>query len=82
MLGGTKAISPCVMREEHVGKAAPGLAHRVGAEWRGAHALNAAAHVSNELDAAAARRFDSDTLRRSVAVSLSWSWSHQPQGRA
>jgi hypothetical protein len=42
------------MREEHVGKAAPGLAHRVGAEWRGAHALNAAAHVSNALDAAAA----------------------------
>ena len=24
------------LREEHVGKAVPGLAHRVGAEWRGA----------------------------------------------
>jgi hypothetical protein len=30
-----KAISPCVS-EERVGTAVPGLAHRVGAEWRGA----------------------------------------------
>jgi hypothetical protein len=31
--------------EEHVCKAAPGLAHRVGAEWRGAHVVGAAAQV-------------------------------------
>eukprot|EP00964_Phaeocystis_antarctica_P025615 scaffold14415_cov56-Phaeocystis_antarctica.AAC.2 len=37
MVGCIKAISPPVC-EERVGKAVPGLAHRVGAEWRGAHA--------------------------------------------
>ena len=46
MIGDIKAISPCVS-EERVGKAVPGVAHRVGAEWRGAHGgtLNAAAPV-------------------------------------
>jgi hypothetical protein len=31
MLGGTKAISPCVMREEHVGKAVLLALHTVSA---------------------------------------------------
>jgi hypothetical protein len=35
--------------EERVGKAVPGLAHRVGAEWRGAH-VGKQPHRSNALD--------------------------------
>jgi hypothetical protein len=41
------------MREERVGKAVPGLAHRVGAEWREAH-VGMQPHRSNALDGDAA----------------------------
>mgnify|MGYP000391222415 CR=1 FL=1 len=44
---------------ERVGKAVPGLAHRVGAEWRGAHVGGRAAQV--ERTGRCCRRFDSGT---------------------
>ena len=41
-------------------------------------------NASAQLERAArcCRAPDSDTRARGVAVSLPWSWSHQPQGRA
>ena len=62
------------LREKRVGKAVPGLSHRVGAEWRGAH-VGGQPHRSNALDGAAAASTVACT--RGVAVRPSWSWSHQ-----
>ena len=67
------------LREERVGKAVPGLAHRV---WRrvASSAERVQPHRSSALDGAAAALTVART--RGVAMPLSWSWSHQPQGRA
>eukprot|EP00964_Phaeocystis_antarctica_P135624 scaffold99969_cov52-Phaeocystis_antarctica.AAC.1 len=72
-----KAISPCVK------SASPKLfldLHTV--YWRrvASSAERVQPHRSSALDGAAAAL--TVALRRGVAVPLSWSWSHQPQGRA
>jgi hypothetical protein len=81
LVGGTKAISPCVTSAS--AKLFPDLvAHhytprrrRVARSARWIHL-----HRSNALDGAAAAL--TVIPGRGVAVSLSWSWSHKPQGRA
>jgi len=76
MIGCIKAISPCVKSAS--AKLFLDL-HTVSAPSGEERTLGAAAQRSNALDGAAAAL--TVTPGRSVAVSLSWSWSHQPQGR-
>ena len=80
MVGGIKAISPCVKSASaklfldlHTMSAPSG-------EERTLDASQMHPHRSNALHGAAA--ILTVTLRRGVAVSLSWSCFHQPQGRA
>ena len=56
------------MREERVGKAVPGLAHHVSAEWRGARARWRKLHRSNAQHGAAANV--TETRRHVVGVFL------------
>ena len=77
MIGCTKAISPCV-------KSAPAKLfldlHTVSVPSGEERTLDMQPHRSNALDGAAAALTVART--RGVAMPLSWSWSHQPQGRA
>ena len=77
MVGGTKAISPCVK------SASPKLfldLHTMSAPSGEERTLGTSAQVERAVDGAAAALTVART--RGVAVPLSWSWSHQPQGRA
>jgi hypothetical protein len=78
MVGGTKAISPCVK------STSPKLfldLHTVSAPSGEERRTSASAQV--ERTGRCCRRFDSGTHAWSgVAMPLSWYWSHQPQGRA
>ena len=66
---------------EHVSSAKLFLdLHIVSAPSGEERTLNAQPHRSNALDGAAAASTVACT--RGVAVPLSWSWSHEPQGRA
>ena len=77
MIGCIKAISPCVKSAS--AKLFPDL-HTVSAPSGEERTLDTSAQVDNALDGAAAALTVART--RGVAVPLSWSWSHQPQGRA
>jgi hypothetical protein len=78
MIGCIKAISPCVKSAS--AKLFPDL-HTVSAPSGEERTLDTSLlHRSNALDGAAAALTVART--RGVAMPLSWSWSHQPQGRA
>ena len=77
MVGGIKAISPCVKSAS--AKLFLDL-HTVSAPSGEERTLEEAAQV--ERAGRCCRRFDSGTHTRGVAVPLSWSWSHQPHRAA
>ena len=84
MVGSIKAISPCVKSPSaklfldlHTVSAPSGEERTLGlGRW------GAAAQVASERTGWCCRRFDCRTHASGVAVRLSLSWSHQPQGRA
>jgi len=80
MVGCIKDISPCVKSAS--AKLFPDL-HTMSAPSGEERTLDTSVihlHRSNALDGAAVALTVART--RGVAVPLSWSWSHQPQGRA